>query len=110
MLAHKARVNAFEVASRTQNVPVIVKSEIVSSFAQSFAAQFNVARLRGTTAGAAEIGFGVESDDGFAFEFLLKLARRTTVSFVALQTARLSCQTRSVLAVPYQFPESRPVS
>ena len=109
MLAHKARVNAVEVTSRTQNAPVIVKSEIVSSFAQSFAAQFNVARLRGTTAGAAEIGFGVESDDGFAFKFLLELAGRTTVSFVALQTARSSCKARSILAEPYEFPELTPV-
>ena len=109
MLAHKARVNAIEVTSRTQNVSVIVKSETVSPFAKSFAAQFNVVRLRGTTAGAAEIGFGVESDDGFAFKFLLELAGRTTVSFVALQTARLSCKARSILAEPHEFPELTPV-
>ena len=110
MLAHETSVDAVEVAARTQNVSVVVKSETVGSLAESFAAQLDVARLRGTTGSAAEIGFGVESDDGFAFEFLLKLAGRTTVSFVALQTARLSCQTRSILAVPYQFPELRPVS
>ena len=110
MLAHETSVDAVEVAARTQYVSVVVESETVGSLAESFAAQLDVIRLRGTTGSAAEIGFGVESDDGFAFEFLLKLAGRTTVSFAALQTARLSRQTGSIFAVPYQFPETRSVS